>query len=179
MYIWNILPHCICLLRKEQCKKLSSYILPKESRRLSLCVILYFIFFTSHYSVLVLLQILLLEGKKDTTQMSIHFQPSRIHSSFVERINLAESQEVSSRVLIDRSEARISFSSLVETFGPSERQSLRECKVSKKKIHTFGGHFSQNIWKENVITSWCCSNAIKARKESDKKRFLQKAAAPK
>lgn len=46
MYIWNILPHCICLLRKEQCKK-SSYILPKESRRLSLCVILYFIFSTT------------------------------------------------------------------------------------------------------------------------------------
>lgn len=91
------MPHCICLLRKEQCKKLSSYILPKESRRLSLCVILYFIFFTSHYSVLVLLQILLFEGKKDTTQMSIHFQPSRICSSFVKGINLAESQEVSSR----------------------------------------------------------------------------------
>lgn len=108
-------------------------------------MILYFIFSTSHYSVLVLLQILLLEGKKDTTQMSIHFQPSKIHSSFLKGINLAESQEVNSRALIDRSEARISFCSLVETCGPFERQSLRECKASKQKIHTFGGHFSQSI----------------------------------
>lgn len=66
--------------------------------------------------------------------------------------NLAESLEVNSRVLIDRSEARISFSSLVETFGPFERQSLTECKVSKQKIHAFSGHFSQNV-KEDIITS--------------------------
>lgn len=77
--------------------------------------------------------------------MSIHFQPSRIHSSFVKGRNLAESLEVNSSVLIDRNEARISFSSLVETFGPFERQSLTDCKVSKQKIHTFGGRFSQNI----------------------------------
>lgn len=57
--------------------------------------------------------------------------------------------------------------------------SLTECKASKQKIHTFGGHFSQNLWKENIITSWCCSNAIKAKKESDKKGFLQKGATPK
>lgn len=98
-------------------------------------MILYFIFSTSHYSVLVLLQILLLEGKKDTTQMGMQFQPSRIHSIFVKERNLAESHEVTSRVLIDRSEARISFSSLVETFGPFERQSLTECRASKQKIH--------------------------------------------
>lgn len=79
-------------------------------------MILYFIFSTSHYSVLVLLQILLLEGKKDTIQISIQFQPSRIHSSFVKGRNLAESCEVTSRVLIDRSEARISFSSLLDSW---------------------------------------------------------------
>lgn len=87
--------------------------------------------------------------RKTQHKMSILFQPSRIHSSFVKGRNLVGSHEVNSRVLIDRSEARISFSSLVETFGPFERQSLTECKACKQKIHTFGGHFSQNMWKES------------------------------
>lgn len=66
--------------------------------------------------------------------MSIHFQLSRIHSSFVKGRSLAESHEVNSRVLIDRSEARISFSSLVETLVPMKDSHLQDVKLPSRNF---------------------------------------------
>lgn len=92
--------------------------------------------------------------------MSILLQPSKIHSSFVEGRNLAESHEVNSRASTDLSGAGTSFRDPGvewQTFSPFERriaaQSLTEYKAYKQEIHRFGSHFLQKRRKENIIVS--------------------------